>query len=97
MTSEAEPHRPVETSAEVMADLWSKVDEMDTRDFTAYALGLGLTPPAEPAGYKGWEVVIAYPNNDFDNGVLYWWGPEEDHGEEDFPAEAPTADGQPAG
>jgi hypothetical protein len=30
--------------------------------------------------------VIAYPNDDFDNGVLYWWGPEEDHGEEDHPA-----------
>jgi hypothetical protein len=59
-----------------MADLWSKVDEMDTRDFTVYARSLGLTPPAEPV-YGGWEVVIAYPNDEWDNPVLYWWGPDE--------------------
>lgn len=78
-----EPHRPVQASADVLADLWERVDQLDTRDLTAYALERGLTPPAEPEGYQGWEIVIAYPDRDYDNGVLYWWGPEEDHGEED--------------
>ncbi|MFC4337669.1 hypothetical protein [Salininema proteolyticum] len=96
MTNEADPHSPVVASPEVMADLWSKVDDLDARELTEYALELGLTPPDDPPGHKGWKIVIAYPNADFDNGVLYWRGPEEGHGEGDFPAgagvEAPRSD-----
>ncbi|MCD0445658.1 hypothetical protein LO763_18795 [Glycomyces sp. A-F 0318] len=87
MTGEAEPHRPVQAAPEVLADLRAKADELDTRELTRLALGLGLAPPQEPAGYQGWEIVVAYPDEDFGTGVLYWLGPQPDHGGEDYPAE----------
>lgn len=85
MTAPPEPpYHPVEASADIMADLHSKVDDMDTWSFTAYALSLGLTPPDDPPGYQGWHIVPTWPNDHFnDQGILCWWGPTEDHGEED--------------
>lgn len=77
-------HQPVEANANIMADLHSKVDHMGTWSLTAYALSLGLTPPNDPPGYQGWQIVPTWPNDHFDDqGILCWWGPTEDHGEED--------------
>lgn len=78
--------RPVEASPEVLADLRHRFDtDLDSRELGDYARTIGLEPPAEPAGYQRWDIVEKYPDEDYDNGVLYWWGPEEDHGEEDCP------------
>lgn len=85
-----EYHRPVVAPPDVMADLWQKVDELSTEDFTKYVLGLGLTPPEEPAGFQYWQVVISYPETDGDDvgePELYWWGPDDEE-----QAEASTDD-----
>ncbi|GLZ78552.1 hypothetical protein Afil01_33590 [Actinorhabdospora filicis] len=78
--------RPLEAPPEVLADLMIKADELDTRALTRHVLDLGLTPPTEPAGYRGWEVVLAGTENDEDDYdmALWWSGPYCDHGcEED--------------
>lgn len=72
--------RPVEASPETLAELWRRFeDDLDSRGLAAYASELGVNPPPEPEGYQGWEIVEAYPNNNFEHGVLYWLGPQEDH------------------
>ena len=89
MTATPNPHHhPVQASTYIMAKLHSKVDDMDTSSFTAYAISLGLTPPDEPAGYQNWQIVPTWPDDNFNtDGILCWWGPEEDHGEEDHPTQ----------
>jgi hypothetical protein len=91
--------RPVEADAEVLAELRHRYEtDLDSRELGDYARTLGVVPPAEPAGYQRWDIVEKFPDEDYDHGVLYWWGPEEDHGEEDYPEEplsAPSAEEPP--
>lgn len=80
--------RPVQAAPEVLADLAHRLeDDLDSMTLVAYAESLGITPPAEPAGYRGWAIVESYPDYPADGWetrpVLYWNGPEDDHGEED--------------
>ncbi|GIG67770.1 hypothetical protein [Phytomonospora endophytica] len=81
--------RPLEAAPEVIADLMVKVDEMDTVDFTKYALGLDLTPPPDPPGYTGWSLCLGGDQwGEVDEqgepvDMLLWVGPHPDQGEED--------------
>lgn len=75
--------RPVEADPETLAHLLDRLDaDLDSRELAEYARTLGLEPPHDPPGYQGWAIIEKFPDDDFDHGVLYWWGPEEDHAEE---------------
>ena len=87
--------RPVQATPDVLADLARRFeDDLYSAGLADYAQSIGLTPPPEPAGYRGWAIVEAYPDypaDDWENRpVLYWNGPEDDHGEED--TEPPPTD-----
>ncbi|MDN3243021.1 Imm1 family immunity protein [Glycomyces tritici] len=83
--------RPVQADPEILADLLHRFDtDLDSRELAEYARTLGLEPPYDPPGYQGWAIIEKYPDDDFDHGVLYWWGPEEDHGEEPSPVTSST-------
>jgi hypothetical protein len=82
--------RPVQADPQILADLLHRFDtDLDSRELAEYARTLGLEPPQDPPGYQGWAIIEKYPDDDFDHGVLYWWGPEEDHGEAPSPVRAP--------
>lgn len=75
--------RTVQTDPEILADLRHRFDtDLDSRELAAFARSLGLEPPHDPPGYQGWAIIEKFPEDDFDHGVLYWWGPEENHAEE---------------
>lgn len=67
----------VQGTPEQLADLWARVDDLDSAGLAAHAVALGLTPPADPPGYP-WEVVVTHPNifTEPDRKVLAWLGPD---------------------
>ncbi|GIG67771.1 hypothetical protein [Phytomonospora endophytica] len=90
--SEDEYHRPVEASADVLTDLWAKEEELDSYGLGRYAMSIGLTPPPEPEGFSAWAIIVAYPERDYSNPVLYWWGPENNPDDADLPEPADDSD-----
>ncbi|MBB6039007.1 hypothetical protein [Phytomonospora endophytica] len=43
------------------AGLWEKAEELGSAALERCAIGLGLAPPEEPAGYP-WKVVVSHPD-----------------------------------
>ena len=70
---EANEH-PVRGEAAAVAELYAQKEELDTRELTAYAQTLGITPPDDR---PDWSVVLKY-SPDLEERGLVWAGPDED-------------------
>ncbi|WP_030160260.1 hypothetical protein [Glycomyces sp. NRRL B-16210] len=65
--------RVVEARPEAMSDLWEKEEQLDSYGLAAYAKEIGLAPPE---GFWSVEIVVAFPENGPEDGVLAWLGPD---------------------
>lgn len=69
--------RPVEAPPALLADLRRRAETMDTDELTEYAMRKGLKPPAEPAGYEDWEIVVAFEDEGGRGPGELWWATAE--------------------
>jgi hypothetical protein len=65
---------PIHGDAVAVAKLYEQKEDLDTRELTAYARTLGITPPDDR---PDWYVVQEYGRHGEDLG-LFWVGPDDD-------------------
>lgn len=76
---------PVQGVPEQLAELRRRLDDdLDSQTAVDFAATIGILPPSEPEGWQGWAIVDVFPDEDYDNPVMFWLGPQPDHGEEDY-------------